>query len=98
MNTIAGKVIQLLDEVSGENERGSWVRGGFVVMPTTDTSSPLCIECIGEEKCALVRKLSVGQAVLVDYRCESREFLGKWYTSAKLVRLGVVDMGKATTK
>lgn len=98
MNTIAGKVIQLLDEVSGENERGAWVRSGFVVMPTTDTSSPLCIECVGEEKCALVRSLSVGQAVLVDYRCESRQYQDKWFTSAKLVRLGVVDMGKAAAK
>lgn len=98
MNTIAGKVIQLLDEVSGENERGAWIRSGFVVMPTTDTSSPLCIECVGVEKCALVRGLSVGQPVLVDYRCESREYAGKWYTSAKLVRLGMVDMGKTATK
>lgn len=98
MNTIAGKVIQLLDEVSGENERGAWVRGGFVMMPTTDTTSPLCIECVGEEKCAMVRSLSVGQPVLVDYRCESREFRGKWYTTAKLVRIGVVDMGKTAAK
>lgn len=98
MNTIAGKVIQLLDEVSGENERGPWIRSGFVVMPTTDTSSPLCIECVGEEKCALVRRLSVGQSVLVDYRCESREYAGKWFTSAKLVRLGMINMEKTSTK
>lgn len=87
MNTISGKVIAKLPEVSGVGESSSWVRGGFVIDPITDGGKPLCIETYGEDKCAMAAQLSIGEVVIVDYRCESRFYSDRWFTTAKLVRI-----------
>lgn len=87
MNTISGKVIQILPEVSGVSDRGEWVRGGFVIESTTETDNRIAIEVFGQEKIEWVRGLSIGEVVIVDYRVSSRFFLDKWFTSAQLVRL-----------
>lgn len=87
MNTISGKVIAKLPEISGVGESSSWVRGGIVIDPITDGGKPLCIETYGEDKCAQVAQLSIGEVVIVDYRCESRLYNDKWFTTAKLVRI-----------
>lgn len=87
MNTISGKVIAKLPEVSGVGESSSWVRGGIVIDPITDGGKPLCIETFGEDKCAMVAQLSIGEVIIVDYRCESRFYTDRWFTTAKLVRI-----------
>ena len=87
MNTISGKVIQLLPEVSGETERGAWVRTGFVIESITDVDTRIAIETFGEDKAALVRNLQIGEVVIVDYRVSSRFYMDKWYTTAQLVRI-----------
>lgn len=87
MNTISGKVIQILPEVSGTTERGEWIRGGFVIESLTETDNRIAIEVFGHEKIEWVRGLSIGEVVIVDYRVSSRFFLDKWFTSAQLVRL-----------
>lgn len=87
MNTISGKVIQILPEVSGVSERGEWIRGGLVVESITETDNRIAIEVFGQEKIEWVRGLSVGEVVIVDYRVTSRFHLDKWFTTAQLVRL-----------
>lgn len=87
MNTISGKVIQILPEVSGTTERGEWIRGGFVIESLTETDNRIAIEVFGQEKIEWVRNLSIGEVVIVDYRVSSRFFLDKWFTAAQLVRL-----------
>lgn len=87
MNTISGKVIQILPEFSGTTERGEWIRGGFVIESLTETDNRIAIEVFGQEKIEWVRNLSIGEVVIVDYRVLSRFFSDKWFTSAQLVRL-----------
>lgn len=87
MNTISGKVIQILPEVSGTTERGEWIRGGFVIESITEMDNRIAIEVFGQVKIEWVRRLSIGEVVIVDYRVSSRFYLDKWFTSAQLVRL-----------
>lgn len=87
MNTISGKVIQVLPEVSGEAERGAWVRSGFVIESISDVGTRIAIETFGEEKAALVRKLQIGEVVIVDYRVSSRFYMDRWFTTAQLIRI-----------
>lgn len=87
MNTISGKVIQILPEISGVSERGEWIRGGFVIESITETDNRIAIEVFGQEKIEWVRGLSIGEVVIVDYRVNSRFHLDKWFTTAQLVRL-----------
>ena len=96
MATISGKVLVILPEVSGENERGEWVRGGIVLAPLENDQKRLALEVNGREKCDLVKTLTVGENVIVEYGVESREYQDKWYTSAKLYRLYTTQRKEAS--
>lgn len=87
MNTISGKVIQILPEISGVTERGEWIRGGLVIESITEADTRVAIEVFGQDKIEWVRSLSIGEVVIVDYRVSSRFYNDKWFTSAQLVRL-----------
>lgn len=87
MAQISGKVLVVLPEVSGENEKGEWVRGGMVIEPLESNGKRLSLEAVGREKCDLISQVKVGDVVIVEYGVESREYQDKWYTSAKLYRL-----------
>lgn len=87
MNTISGKIIQFLPEVSGETERGAWIRGGIVIESVTETDTRIAIEVFGQDKIDLIRQLRVGEIVIVDYRVSSRFYVDKWFTTASFVRV-----------
>ena len=87
MPQIFGKVVSKLPEVSGENANGEWVRGGFVISPTSDPSKRVAIEAMGVEKVGQIAKLKMGQDIMVTYTVESREYGDRWFTSARLISL-----------
>lgn len=80
MAQLTGKVTKILDEVSGDNGNGSWVRGGFVVESQGDNPRTVAFTAYGERRAQLVRSLRVGMMVIVNYYPESREFNERYYT------------------
>ena len=78
-----GKIIEKLLEVSGENENGYWVRGGFALLTADDRGDTLCFEVSGKDRCNLVRELNVGETIVVSWRPSSRKYQDKWFTSLK---------------
>lgn len=89
MATIAGKVVVILPEVSGENENGYWVRGGIVVAPMDNPGKRLAVEAVGTERVSVIRKLAVGQTVIVNFAVESHEYQDNWYTKARMLSVSV---------
>ncbi len=84
---ISGRLIKILPEVSGESQRGKWVRGGFVI--ETDDTYPrqVAFTLFGEDRLAMLSTLVMNAPVLVTFSPESREFNERWYTDLRCVRV-----------
>lgn len=83
MAQITGKVIEFLPIVEGENEKGRWMRSGFVIMPLEGYSDPVCISVFGAQHVDSLQPLKIGQVVIVNYRPQSRKVGDKWFTDIK---------------
>jgi len=96
MAQISGKVITILPAISGENERGEWVRGGVVIETLESPSVKLAFSTFGKRRTEQIQQLTLGEVIVVTYAPESREFMGKWYTELRLIE--VLTTGKNTNK
>lgn len=84
---IIGKVIEVLDVVSGENENGEWRRGGFVVETLGDYPSHLMLELSGDRLDTI--KPNHGQIVKAKFSVSSRKIGDRWYTNARCFEMAV---------
>ena len=79
---VSGKVVQVLEEQSGEGRNGRWVKQDFVIETEDQYPKKVCFSSWGD-KAEEVKKLSEGDAVTVGFNVESREYNGRWYTDLK---------------
>ena len=89
MAQVIGKLINIMPEVSGENENGEWVRGGFVVLCGDGNSRSVALTLFGRDRINMLSGLSVGDTVIADYFPESHEYVGKWFTDLRCTRIMV---------
>lgn len=87
MAQISGKVIAILPEQSGENERGEWHRSGVVIETLESPSAKVALSTFGKRRCEQIKQLKLGEVIIVTYAPESREFMGKWYTELRLTEI-----------
>lgn len=87
---IIGRIIEILDVVSGENERGEWQRGGFVVETLADYPITLQLDMDGERLKAFKSNpaLVPGSIVKARFGVSSRKIGDKWFTNAKCWEVG----------
>lgn len=78
---IIGKVVEILDVVSGENESGEWRRGGFVVETLGDFPSCLMLELSGDRLDKI--EPNRGQVVKAKFSVSSRKIGDRWFTNAR---------------
>ncbi len=78
-----GKLIKTLPTVSGETERGMWIRGGFVIETFGEYPKKLAFTTFGEERARMAEGIALGTPVEVSCSVESREFNDKWYTELR---------------
>lgn len=93
---LIAKFVKSLDAVSGETDRGQWVRGGMVVRTFGDNEKLVAVTAFGEEKVKLTQQFKIDDVVEVDIVPESREFSDKWFTDLRIVRCKL--LGQAATK
>lgn len=98
MAQISGKVIAILPEISGENERGEWVRSGVVIETLESPSVKLALSTFGKRRTEQIKQLKLGEVIVVSYSPESREFMGKWYTELRLTEVLTTARGEASDK
>ena len=89
MAQFIGKLIGVLPVVSGETERGEWCRGGIVVMSQDDYAKPCKFTAFGQLKVDMISTLQIGYTVIIEYRPESREFDGNWYTDLMIQSVSI---------
>ena len=88
MQQVIGRLVAILDVVTGENQRGTWQRGGFVIEVGNDYPSKIAFTTFGDN-INLVNEDMIGRTIQVTYRAESREFGNRWYTDLKALRVGM---------
>ncbi len=79
---IEGKLVNILQEQSGEGRNGKWIKQDFVIETSDQYPKKICFTTWGD-KTTEVKKLNAGDNLLVSFNVESREFKEKWYTDLK---------------
>ena len=81
---ITAKIIQVLPEQRFNGRNGEIVKNAFVIeWQSNGYAQKLCLEVMGEDKWEKMKKaVAVGNEVLVIYDVSSREWQGKWFTTA----------------
>jgi len=92
---IEGKVIKVLPEQKGEGKNGPWTKQEFVI--ETFGQYPSNIVFNGwNDKADQIKKLGLGDLVKVNFMPSSREYMDRWYTELRAIRidkLGAMNMG-----
>lgn len=80
-----GKVVQILPEQRGSGKKGEWVKNSFVLEYSDGGyMSKLCLEVYDAEKWEKMKSCAVvGADVHVRFSVSSREWNGKWFTTAR---------------
>ena len=78
------KVIEVLPVQSGTSSRGDWEKHQFVVSwMDGQYEQRLCLEVMGSDKFEKMKNaVVVGHEVLVKFNVTSREYQGRWFTTA----------------
>jgi hypothetical protein len=82
---IAGHVVELLEEQSGEGKNGPWRKRDFVIETEGNFPAKVCLTQWGDE---IDRTdLQVGERLTAHIDIRSREYQGRWYTDVKAWRI-----------
>ncbi len=83
---IEGKVVQLLEEQSGEGRNGPWIKQEVIIETDDQYPRKVCLACWGD-KAAVAKSLQAGDRIKAGINIESREFNNRWYTDIKAWRI-----------
>lgn len=82
------KVYQVCDLIEGQSDNGQfWSRQTVVVETCGTTPRKLALECWGDRKTNITRKLEKGMMVEVVYNVESRPYQDRWFTQLDCVSI-----------
>ena len=87
---ITGKVIRLGNLMEGQCARGPWRKQELIIQTEEQYPRTVCLLCWGDQA-AEAQNLQPEQNIKAQFRLESREFNGKWYTDATVWRLETVQ-------
>lgn len=81
---ITGKIVNVLPTLSGQGKNGEWVKNSFVIeWLDNGYKQLLCLEVVGADKFEKMKNaVKVGYEVLCKFSVSSREWQGKWFTTA----------------
>ena len=79
---IEGRVVQLLDEQSGQGKNGVWRKQEFVLETEGEYPKQVCVVQWGEN----IDKFGIqeGETLTAHIDLQSREYNGRWYTDVKV--------------
>ena len=82
---ITGKVIDILEEQSGEGKNGTWRKQEFVLETPGQYPKQVCVVQWGDN----IDKFGItaGETITAHIDIQSREYNGRWYTDVKAWRI-----------
>ncbi|HAH50356.1 MAG TPA: hypothetical protein DCL80_03475 [Balneola sp.] len=88
---LQGRVIQILEEQSGQGKNGTWRKRDFILEIPGKYPSKICITQWGEN--IDTQAVQQNAEVTVSIDIQSREYKGNWYTDVKAWK---VEQGSAS--
>lgn len=89
--TIKGKLIKALPLEKGVSKAGKeWQKQSFVIDSGDQFNPEICFSLFGEDKIKSLKDFKVGQEVEVSFNLQSKEYNGKYYTSAECWKISKV--------
>ncbi|MDN3669051.1 DUF3127 domain-containing protein [Echinicola jeungdonensis] len=82
---ISGKIIQALQEVSGNGRNGVWRKRDYILETNGQYPKKVCLTVWGDKIDQF--GMQEGDEVTAGVEVESREFNGRWYTDVKVWRV-----------
>lgn len=82
---LQGKVVQVLEEQSGEGKNGTWRKRNFILEIPGNYPKNVCITQWGDNIDQQAVEEGMDVTALVDI--QSREYNGNWYTDVKAWRI-----------
>jgi len=86
---IEGKLTRVLESQGGTSKAGKeWIKQDFVIETEAKFNPTVCLTLFGEEKVKMLESFKIGDIVTVSYNLSSKEFNGRFYTSANAWSIG----------
>ena len=81
--SIKGTVKQKLDLEQGTSKAGNeWKSQSFILNTGAQYNPDICFKLFGEDKIQILSNINEGEEIEVFFNLSSREWNGKWFTSA----------------
>lgn len=79
---ITAKVLYSLPEQTGQGKNGPWVKQDVIVETEEQYPKKICMSAWGD-MVAQFKSYAPGTRVKINFRVESREYNGRWYTDVR---------------
>jgi len=90
---LIGKVVQLGTLTEGNSARGPWKKQELIIETIEQYPKKVCVMC-WNERVNEINSFFVGQTLRIQFRVESREFNGRWYTDVTAFRFDTEPMAQ----
>ena len=90
---INGKIVQVLNEQTGNGRNGVWRKRDYVLETTGQYPKKVCLTVWGDKIDQF--GMQVGDEVTAGIEIESREYNGRWYTDVKAWKVEKQGAGNA---
>ncbi|MCK5820837.1 MAG: DUF3127 domain-containing protein [Bacteroidales bacterium] len=92
---ITGKIIEILEEKSGESSKGGWRKQEYILETQAQYPKKICFMVWGDKIDDF--GIKENQDVEVSIDIESREYNGRWYTDVKAWKVAQKGAGTASS-
>ncbi|MFO7826149.1 MAG: DUF3127 domain-containing protein [Cyclobacterium sp.] len=86
---ISGKIIQVLEEQSGNGRNGTWRKRDYIMETPGQYPKKVCLTVWGDKIDQF--NIQEGSDITASIEVESREYNGRWYTDVKVWRVNSQD-------
>lgn len=85
------KLMEVQSEQSGEGKNGRWVKQTFIAETMDQYPKKIAFTAFNEQIISQLKAISIGSTVKVNFRVESREYNGKWYSDIRAFGLNAMS-------
>ncbi len=89
------KLMEVQSEQSGDGKNGRWVKQTFIGETMDQYPKKIAFTAFNEQLISQLKTMAVGSTIKVNFRVESREYNGRWYTDVRA--FGITSMSSGAS-
>jgi hypothetical protein len=91
---ITGKLIQIIEPITGESSRGPWKKQEIIIETEDQFPKKVCLLNWNDK--VEITGLKTNDLIKASVNIESREFKGRWFTDVKIWKIELVNKNDQT--